>query len=683
MRRCRPRLIDAGATVKKRTILSAISSCAEDAEICFYYGALYEGNPLWHSLASRNIRIEIIRSVNDVKIQSAALILLDRPLIAMAPMDAWRAHFPQALFLSENSENIATDIILSDGLPARQTLQLIALARDTLVTRIQAVKSKELLSATERNLEKLASVGIALSSENDLAILLRKILTEGQNISCCDAASLFLVDNEAKRITFKLTQNDSLDFPFQESSFSLDAHSIAGNVTLTKEPLNISNAYLIPEEAPYRFNRSFDETTGYKTISMLTLPALNKKKSVIAVLQFINKKKERHLKLSPGTPLHELVIPFDSESFLLLQALAGQAGVAIENAILYNDIQNLFEGFVRASVMAIEQRDPTTSGHSFRVADLCVALAAAVNDSTCPEFMSFKQSDQQVRELRYAALLHDFGKVGVRESVLVKAKKLSVENLESIRYRILISKERLYNNALSEQIRLMQSGTLSEEMLMQLQANLTEEIEKLDGFFETICQANEPSVLEETNLENLRRAADYRPSSAPANGFLVINEDEFRLLSIRKGSLSEEERREIESHVTHTRAFLEQIPWTDEFKRIPDIAGAHHEKLNGSGYPLGITGERIPFASKIMTICDIYDALTASDRPYKSAVSTEKALEIMHNEALSGAIDARLLELFVTHKIYKATEGKDYYSDSKNSQRFGEHKCGFDLHGNH
>lgn len=669
--------------MKSKAPVSASSSCAEDADVCFYYGAQYASNPLLAILASCNLRIEPIRSISDTVNQSAALVLLDHQLIATEPLDLWRTLLPQAVFLSESSANISTDVILSDGFPARQTAQLIALARDTLTTRIRAARSKDLLNATERNLGKLASVGIALSSENDLAILLRKILTEGQNISCCDGASLFLIDNDAKKITFKLTQNDSLDFPFQESSFPLDAHSIAGNVVITKEPLNISNAYSLPETAPYRFNRSFDRTTGYKTISMLTLPALNKKKSVIAVLQFINKKKERHLKLLPGTDTSDLIIPFDSESFLLLQALAGQAGVAIENAILYNDIQNLFEGFVRASVMAIEQRDPTTSGHSFRVADLCVALAEAVNDSACPELTPHRQSGKQLRELRYAALLHDFGKVGVRESVLVKAKKLSPENLESIRYRILITKERLHNKALSEQIKMMQDGIFTQELLAALQSGLVHEIEKLDGFFETICRVNEPSVLEEESLEKLIRAADYRPSFSHENDFLVVSEDEFRLLSIRKGSLSAEERLEIESHVTHTRAFLDLIPWTDELKHIPDIAGAHHEKLNGSGYPLGLKGHRIPFASKIMTICDIYDALTASDRPYKTAVSTEKALEIMQNEALSGAIDKHLLELFVTNKIYKVTEGKDYYGASKGVLRFGHHTCDFDLHGSH
>ncbi|MDO9318818.1 MAG: HD domain-containing phosphohydrolase [Gammaproteobacteria bacterium] len=665
--------------MKKKTTISSISSCGDDATVSFYYGAQYATNPLWATLAFDNLRIELIRSAKDAVDKSAALILLDRQLIATEPLAVWRALFPRAIFLSENSANISTDVILSDGLPVRQSVQLIALARETLVTRIHAANSQALLNSTERNLGKLASVGIALSSETDLAILLRKILTEGQNISCCDAASLFLIDNEKRQITFKLTQNDSFDFPFQESSFPLDAHSIAGNVVITKEPLNISNAYQISEEAPYKFNRSFDETTGYKTISMLTLPALNKKKSVIAVLQFINKKRERNLKLLPNSGTNDLIIPFDSESFMLLQALAGQAGVAIENAILHNDIQNLFEGFVRASVMAIEQRDPTTSGHSFRVADLCVALAEAVNDSDRPELMTYIQSSQQLRELRYAALLHDFGKVGVRESVLVKAKKLSVENLESIRYRILIAKERLHNKTLREQIKMMQDGIFTQQWLSETQSTLAQELEKLDSFFQTICHANEPSVLEAESLENLTHVADYHPPGVPENDFFIMSADEFKLLSIRKGSLSAEERLEIESHVTHTRAFLDLIPWTEELKKVPEIAGAHHEKLNGSGYPQGIKADRIPFASKVMAICDIYDALTASDRPYKTAVSTEKALEIMRNEAVAGAIDTQLLELFVTKEIYKVTEGKDY-GDSNSALNFGHQVCDFDLH---
>ncbi|MES3006350.1 MAG: HD domain-containing phosphohydrolase [Pseudomonadota bacterium] len=666
--------------MKQKATIPSVSS-NNNCVVCLCYGAAHARSPLWQALQAENLHTQLIYSVKDAVEVNAALVLLDSQLVAREPFSEWRAALPKALLLSENSTQLSSDMILSDGLPVRQTLQLIAIASETYSARINAERSKELLSSTEKNLSKLASVGIALASENDLGILLRKILTEGQNISCCDAASLFLTDTEGKRITFKLTQNDSFDFPFQESSFPLDVKSIAGNVAITKQALNISDAYQIPEDAPYKFNRNFDDTTGYRTVSMLTLPAFNKRKSVIAVLQFINKKNDRSLTLTPGNHNQETILPFDSASFLLLQALAGQAGVAIENAILHNDIQKLFEGFVRASVMAIEQRDPTTSGHSFRVADLCVALAEAVNDSHHQEHKNHQQSPQQLRELRYAALLHDFGKVGVRESVLVKAKKLSVENLERIRYRILIAKERLYNTTLREQIQLMQNGLLTQEKLSKLQSNLTQEVEKLDGFFETIRQVNEPSILEADSLEKLTRVANYCLPFEHDEDFSVISEDEFKLLSIRKGSLSAEERAEIESHVTHTKAFLNLIPWTEELKNIPEIAGSHHEKLNGTGYPKGIRGDQIPFSSKVMTICDIYDALTASDRPYKTAVSTEKALEIMQNEAAAGAIDGQLLELFISRKIYRVTEGKNY--SGENALNFSNHACSFDFHSAH
>ena len=204
------------------------------------------------------------------------MILLDPQLTAVYPVLRWLETFPQALFLSESSTQLPSDHILSDGLAERQSVKLIAMARDTYQVRISATKSKELLESTERNLSKLAGIGIALSLENDLAVLLRKIFTEGQNISCCDAASLFLVDSKGRQITFKLTQNDSFDFPFQESSFDLDGQSIVGYVVLMKEPLKISDAYQIPDDAPYIFNRSFENTTGYRAISMLSLPAMKK-----------------------------------------------------------------------------------------------------------------------------------------------------------------------------------------------------------------------------------------------------------------------------------------------------------------------------------------------------------------------------------------------------------------------
>lgn len=647
------------------------------------YGNTLHDHSLWQQFDASFLQCQAIGSLEEARALSPALIVLDSALLSSAPLAQWRQHFPAAVLLGEQSLGNETDLILSNGLPLAQSRKILQMACEHWLGKKREEDSALTLKSLENNLNTLASVGIALSAENDLATLLRKILTEGQNISLCDAASLFLINADGEHITFKLTQNDSMDFPFQESKFTLDAQSISGFVALNKRALNIEDAYVIPADSVYQFNSSFDSSTGYKTISMLTLPALNKKKDVIAVLQFINKKKSRSVKLLPHTETQSDVIPFDEETQLLLEALAGQAGVAIENAILHKEIQDLFEGFVKASVMAIEQRDPTTSGHSFRVADLCVALARAVNLSSHQYHRSNTQSETQIRELRYAALLHDFGKVGVRESVLVKARKLNDLNIESIHYRITLAKEKLKNKALRQQLQMYKSGSFDKERNQRIDINLVQEMEQLDHFFEIILQSNEPTLLDAGMRTDLKRIAAYCSPFERSHGFAIVRPEEFSMLAIGKGSLSPEERHEIESHVTHTRNFLRLIPWTEEFKQIPEIAGAHHEKLDGSGYPDGRTSAQIPFASKIMTICDIYDALTASDRPYKAAVPTEFALDILNKEAKSGSVEQSLIDVFIESGAYKTIEGNDYSEKLQGDRQFQHHVCDFDLHETH
>ena len=663
--------------------MTVIPTAAETLGLTLCYGQQFQQHALWQQLNSRTLRCIPISSIEQAQTEQASLVLLDQALLQQASLETWREHFSNTVMLSEAALQADTDLVLSDGLPSIQTQKLIRMACDNWLARKRELDSDLLLQSLEGNLNKLASVGIALAAENDLSTLLRKILSEGQNISNCDAASLFLVDQDKESMTFKLTQNDSINFPFQESKFKIDAKSISGYVAQNKTALNIADAYNIAPDSVYQFNSSFDTGAGYETISMLTLPALNKKKNVIAVLQFINKKRRRETLLNADTNIRGQVLPFDDESFLLLQALAGQAGVAIENAILHNDIQKLFEGFVKASVMAIEQRDPTTSGHSFRVADLCVALARAVNLSQLPEHRKNTQNETQVRELRYAALLHDFGKVGVRESVLVKAKKLSPENIQSIHFRILLAKEKLKNKALKQQLQMHKRGSFDAEKNMRIEVNLAQELEQLDQFFATIIDANEPLLLGASKRTDLNRIAAYCSPFERSHGFAIVSPEEFSMLAISKGSLSAEERREIESHVTHTRNFLSLIPWTDEFKQVPAIAGAHHEKLDGSGYPDGKGTAEIPFGSKIMTICDIYDALTASDRPYKSAVSPEFALDILHLEAKAGTVDKSLIDVFIESDAYKSIEGKEYSEGFEGDKQFRHHVCDFDLHEEH
>lgn len=653
------------------------------AKLYLFYGSGLSASPLWEQMNSRVIQVTAIRSTGDIDSRSPAVLVLDHGLLADTSLTQWRALYPDTVFLAESRLAVDADLILSDNMPLQQSRKMLQMACELWLSRKRERESGEAAESLAGNLNKLASVGIALSSENDLEALLRKILTEGQNISQCDAASLFLVDTDAGQMTFKLTLNDSIDFPFEESRFELSVKSIAGYVALNTRPLNLADAYHIPADAVYHFNNSFDTRTGYRTISMLTLPALNKKKQVIAVLQFINRKRERKTRLNSVSDMKREVLPFDEETQILLEALAGQAGVAIENAILHHDIQRLFEGFVKASVMAIEQRDPTTSGHSFRVADLCVALAEAVNASSHEAHRACTQSDTHIRELRYAALLHDFGKVGVRESVLVKAKKLSDENIDSIRYRVLLAKEKLRNKALRQQLQMYRNGSFDAQRNQRIEVNLEQELEQLDHFFDVILESNEPMLLESSVKTDLKRIAAYCSPFERSHGFSIVTPEEFSMLSIPKGSLSNRERLEIESHVTHTRNFLQLIPWTEEFRQIPAIAGAHHEKLDGSGYPDGLSANEIPFAAKIMTICDIYDALTASDRPYKAAVPPEFALDILKREAEAGLVDSLLIDVFIDSAAYKVIESSDYAGKMEGQQRFRHHVCDFDLHETH
>jgi response regulator RpfG family c-di-GMP phosphodiesterase len=353
------------------------------------------------------------------------------------------------------------------------------------------------------------------------------------------------------------------------------------------------------------------------------------------------------------------VLPYDNRSVELVNALASQAAVAIENSILYEDIERLFEGFVTAAVTAIESRDPTTSGHSGRVATLTVGLAEAVDRTAHGKYRDVKFSRTQLRELRYAGLLHDFGKVGVREQVLVKQKKLYPWNLDLIRHRfayLLQGADLQYERERADYIR--QHGQKDYD---QAAARLDEirraRREELQKFLDSIVRANEPSLLAEGVIEELSQINDKKYMDFNGVERPLLHDDELRFLMIRKGNLDDEERREIESHVTHTYRFLEQIPWTRELKRIPDIAYGHHEKLNGRGYPRQVVAEEIPVQTRIMTISDIFDALTATDRPYKRAVPNERALDILVMEAKEGMLDQDLLEAFIQARVYESTTG--------------------------
>jgi HD-GYP domain-containing protein (c-di-GMP phosphodiesterase class II) len=350
------------------------------------------------------------------------------------------------------------------------------------------------------------------------------------------------------------------------------------------------------------------------------------------------------------------VVPYSKRTVELVNALAGQAAVAIENSRLYEDIERLFEGFVLAAVTAIEQRDPTTFGHSGRVARMTVALAEVVDGAANGPYRTVQFTREQLREIRYAGLLHDFGKVGVREEVLVKAKKLYPQDLEVIQHRYAFLRRTVERDFWRRRAEFLeQHGRRGyDEFLENLDRTQAEELSELERFVRAVEAANEPTVLPEERSGHLLSLAQKQYEDVNGSPQTYLTEEEVRYLTIPKGSLDPTERLEIESHVNHTYRFLKQIPWTRELQQIPMIAYGHHEKLDGRGYPRGVTGDAIPLQTRMMTISDIYDALTAADRPYKPAVASPRALDIMRDEVRTGQLDEPLFHLFVDAKVFEA-----------------------------
>ena len=456
-----------------------------------------------------------------------------------------------------------------------------------------------------------------------------------------------------RMLRFKLSQNDSCVFDSREFTVPLSSRSMSGYVALHKKPLNIGDVYDLPALSPYGFDRSFDAKIGYRTKSMLCAPLLSRVGDVIGVIQLINKKRDPEKKLLSADDVEEQVVAFDDRSEELLSTLGSQAGISLENAILYSEIQRMLEGFVRASVEAIEQRDPTTSGHSRRVADLTVGLARAVERIDTGPYREVSWTKDDLRELEYASLLHDFGKIGVREEVLIKAKKLYAHELENIRGRFEFAVRSIEVDVLSRKLRLMEKGAPAAD-LAALDRELAERRAELDSAFAAICAANEPTVLKGGDFQRIEAVARETFTDLAGNVLPLLRQSEVASLSVTRGSLTTTEIDEIRSHVVHTFEFLAQIPWGKQFRRVAVIAGSHHERLNGTGYPNRLRAEEIPLQSKMMSVSDIFDALTASDRPYKKAVPLEKALDILGFEVKDQHLDADLVKIFVEAKVWTA-----------------------------
>jgi HD-GYP domain-containing protein (c-di-GMP phosphodiesterase class II) len=624
------------------------------------------------ALETSQVEARAVRQSRDLAVADdrPTVFLLDADSRSAFPVDVMRSFVDAGGAIVALGREGETD--LPEGLPVeflagflthpqtpRRLLVAVRAGFREAAARAETGRARGEAAQRAREIGELTRIGVALGTERDLKTLLDLILTQARRITQSDAGSLYLVeinDQGHKRLRFRLAQTFSKpEAPFVEFTIPVDRTSLAGYCAVTGEPLVIDDAYFLPPDVEYTINRSFDERWGYRTKSMLVIPMKDHKDQIIGVLQLINRKRNSDAVLVTATEVEQQVVPYSKRTVELVTALAGQAAVAMENSRLYEDIERLFEGFVLAAVHAIEQRDPTTYGHSGRVAGMTVSLAETVDRTGDGAYRNVRFTREQVREIRYAALLHDFGKVAVREQVLVKAKKLYPTDLALVRHRhafIQRTAEREFWRRRAEFLEA--SGKKGyDAFVKELEATHHRELDELDRFLEMVLHANEPSILPEGSFEELQGWArrTYLGFDGAPEPFLTP--DEVRYLAIRKGSLDDAERLEIESHVSHTFQFLQRIPWTRELQQIPLIAYGHHEKLDGRGYPRRITGDAIPIQTRMMTISDIYDALTAQDRPYKKAVSLDRALDIMSDEVKDGQLDIELFRLFVEGKVFE------------------------------
>ena len=582
---------------------------------------------------------------------------LDNSVLVLAPAQASpllaeenNASFVVVLWRSEAAQTIAPALLnhpqvvgVLDRHCSPETVYATFRSALTLLARRSERRSAQML-------EHVLEIGRALASEKDLDTLLGLILMGARRLTGADGSSIYTRDGSGK-LYFRLWQNASTGTTSDAQKTLVGDYSIAGYVAREGSPVMLNDAYAIPPAAPYKFNPASDRSIGYRTQSLLTVPLKNKADEVVGVLQLINRKDRPDVLLKEPADFEKHVLPFDEQDQSVALALAGQAGVALENSMLYADIERLFEGFIKASVQAIEARDPTTAGHSFRVADFTERLALAVDRSDEAELRRVRFTKEQLRELRYASLLHDFGKVGVRENVLVKAKKLYPEQLDLLRQRFRYARASLERRAFRRLVELHDTKGLSQEEFaarrLEIEQGLLADQTRLDEYLQLVLRANEPSVSHAEISEDLDAVAAFAFPDEDGEMLPLLHDFEFANLALAKGSLNTKERTEIESHVSHTYAFLSLIPWTRNLANLPNIAFAHHEKIDGSGYPRKLGGGDIPVQSRMMTISDIYDALTAGDRPYKHGLPAQKALDILTAEARAGKIDTNLFKVFV------------------------------------
>ncbi|MEZ4359637.1 MAG: HD domain-containing phosphohydrolase [Kofleriaceae bacterium] len=540
----------------------------------------------------------------------------------------------------------------------------LRLRADACAQRMATAALELVVERARHENDMLITIGRALSQERDIKSLLMIILRRACEVTGADAGSIYTVeephDAGKRSLRFVVSHNDSRTVEEGGFTIPVSSRSIVGACVQASDIINIRDLYNLDAPGvgnnPWGFahDRSFDDKYAYQTRSMIAVPMISARGDVIGVIQLINKRAKGWISLERADDFQVGVVPFDEISVAYVSTLASQAGLALENVLLYEEVKTLFDGFVKASVTAIESRDPTTSGHSERVAQLTVGLAKAVGRAGTGRYRETRFSRDDLTQIQYAALLHDFGKVGVREHILVKPKKLFDHQRDLILERFRVIRRGYQLEAADAKIRYLMEAS-REKVAAELAAidhDVLARLRQVDEAILFILAANEPTVLDQGGFERIAEIAGMTYRTDDGQEEPVLSCEEASALQIRRGSLTDAERLEINRHVVHTYNFLCEIPWGRALRDVPHIAGAHHEKLDGTGYPNGLRGQDIPVPARMMTIADIYDALTASDRPYKRALPAAKALDILADDVKKGSLDAELFAIFTQAQVW-------------------------------
>ena len=505
-------------------------------------------------------------------------------------------------------------------------------------------------------LEQLNAIGASLSAERDIDRLLEAILTAAKTITRADGGTLYRVTEE-RTLRFEIVRTSSLRYylggttgnpvPFYPIQLYKDGRPnqsmVAAYAALTGKTVNIADAYTA-DGFDFSGTRAFDTKTGYRSKSFLTVPMRNHDNETIGVLQLINA-------MEPSTGA---IVPFSPSDQRLAESLASQAAIALTNRMLINQLEQLFESFINLINSAIDEKSPYTGGHCQRVPVLTMLLAEAVSETKDGPLRDFHMSEKDRYELKIAGLLHDCGKVTTPVHIVDKATKLEsiFDRIQLIDTRFEVIKRDAELDALRKRHIFLEQRKLME--VAEEDKRLRDRLRQLDDDrkFLHACNIGGERMREE-DVDRVRRIGQYRWRDFAGHEAQFLSEDEVKNLTIRSGTLTEEERKVINHHIVATIRMLEALPWPKHLTKVPEYAGGHHERMDGKGYPKGLTREQMSVQARCMGIADIFEALTAKDRPYKKGKTLSESLEILGRMKLNSHVDPDLFDIFVRRKVYR------------------------------